>query len=185
MIDAPAGTGKTFTKKCLASRLRGEGKLVLIVASTGIAALQLPGGWTAHSLFKLPMDEALTSSCVCNISAQTQRAELIRQSNLIIWDEMPMTHRYCVEALDRTLRDLTKHNQPFGGKTILFSGDWRQTGPIVKNGSPTDTVDAAFISSQLWNNVIRFKLTMSQRDKEDPQYASFVRSVGELSLIHI
>ena len=125
------------------------------------------------------MDEALTSSCVCNISAQTQRAELIRQSNLIIWDELPMTHRYCVEALDRTLRDLTKHNQPFGGKTILFSGDWRQTGPIVKNGSPTDTVDAAFISSQLWNNVIRFKLTMSQRDKEDPQYASFVRSVGE------
>ena len=89
------------------------------------------------------MDEALTSSCVCNISAQTQRAELIRQSNLIIWDELPMTHRYCVEALDRTLRDLTKHNQPFGGKTILFSGDWRQTGPIVKNGSPTDTVDAA------------------------------------------
>ena len=142
--------------------------------------MQLPGGWTAHSLFKLPMDEALTSSCVCNIisSAQTQRAELIRQSNLIIWDELPMTHRYCVEALDRTLRGLTKHNQPFGGKNILFSGDWRQTGPIVKNGSPTDTIDAAFISSQLWNNVIQFKLTMSQRDKEDPQYAlSFDRLV--------
>lgn len=179
MIDAPAGTGKTFTEKCLASRLRGEDKVVLIVASTGIAALQLPGGWTAHSMFKLPMDDNLTPSCVCNISSQTQRAELIRQSNLIIWDELPMTHRYCVEALDRTLKDLMAVDQPFGGKTILFSGDWRQTGPIVKNAAPTDTVDAAFISSPLWKGVMRFRLNKSQRDKEDTQYASFVRSIGE------
>ena len=54
IIDARAGTGKTYTQKCIAARLRGEGKIVLIVASTGIAALQLPGGWTAHSMFKLP-----------------------------------------------------------------------------------------------------------------------------------
>lgn len=106
MIDAPAGTGKTYTEKCIAAGLRGENKTILIVASTGIAALQLPGGWTAHSMFKLPMDEALSPACVCNIKTQTQRAELIRKCDLIIWDELPMTHRYCVEALDRTLQDL-------------------------------------------------------------------------------
>lgn len=179
MIDAPAGTGKTYTEKCIASRLRAQNKTVLIVASTGIAALQLPGGWTAHSMFKLPMDEALTPACVCNIKAQTQRAELIQKSDLIIWDELPMTHRYCVEALNRTLQDLMKNDKIFGGKTISFSGDWRRTGPIVKHGSPTDTVDAALISSSLWSHVQRVKLTKSQRDKEDPQYASFVRAVGE------
>ena len=179
MIDAPAGTGKTYTEKCIASRLRGENKTVLIVASTGIAALQLPGGWTAHSMFKLPMDDALTPTCVCNIHAQTQRAEFISKSDLIIWDELPMTHRYCVEALDRTLQDLMKNSNIFGGKTILFSGDWRQIGPIVKNGSAADTVDAAFITSNLWGNVHRMKLTKSQRDRENPQYASFVRAVGE------
>lgn len=57
MIDAPVGTRKTFTDKAIAARLRGLGMTVLIVASTGIAALQLPGGWTAHSFFKLPLDE--------------------------------------------------------------------------------------------------------------------------------
>lgn len=179
MIDAPAGTGKTYTEKCLAAKLRGEGKTVLIVASTGVAALQLPGGWTGHSLFKLPMDENMSPSCVCNINAQTQRAELIRHADLIIWDELPMTHRYCVEALNRTLKDLMRNDLLFGGKTILFSGDWRQTGPIVKFGSPTDTVDAAVISSQLWNSISRLRLTKSQRDKDDPAYASFVRKVGE------
>lgn len=182
MIDAPAGTGKTYTGKCLAAKLRGDGKTVLIVASTGIAALQLPGGWTAHSMFKLPMDEKMSPSCVCNISAQTQRAELIRKSDLIIWDELPMTHRFCVEALDRTLKDLMRNTLLFGGKTILFSGDWRQTGPIVKFGSPTDTVDATVISSHLWSSIFRLRLTKSQRDRDDPAYASFVRNVGEDAL---
>ena len=51
------GPGKHIRKKCIAARSRGEGKVVLIVASTGIAALQLPGGWTAHSMFKLHMEE--------------------------------------------------------------------------------------------------------------------------------
>ena len=179
MIDAPAGTGKTYTEKCISARLRGERKTVLIGASTGIAALQLPGGWTAHSMFKLPMDEAMSPTCVCNINTNTQRAELIRKADLIIWDELPMTHRYCIEALDRTLQDLMKNNKLFGGKTILFSGDWRQTGPIVKNGTATDTVDAAFISSPLWKHVKRMRLTKSQRDKDDPQYAAFVRAIGE------
>ena len=104
MIDSRAGTGKSYTIKCLAARLRGRRTIVLMVASTGIAALQLPGAWTAHSMFKLPMDENLTPSCVCNISTNTQRAHLIRCSDLIVWDELPMTHRYCVEALNRTLK---------------------------------------------------------------------------------
>ena len=118
-----------------------------------------------RTMFKLPMDENMSPSCVCNISAQTQRAELIRKSDLIIWDELPTTHRFCVEALDRTLKDLMHNTLLFGGKTIFFSGDWRQTGPIVKFGSPTDTVDAAVISSHLWSNIFRLRLTKSQRDR--------------------
>ena len=65
-------------------RLRSENKLVVIVASTGIAAIQLPGGWTAHSMFKLPFEDANVSGCVCNIAAESQRAEVLRKSDLII-----------------------------------------------------------------------------------------------------
>ena len=93
---------------------------MLIVASTGIAALQLPDGWTAHSMFKLPMDEKLTPSCLCNINTQTQRADLIRNADLVIWDELPMTHRYCGEALERSLRHIARENKLFGGKTMFF-----------------------------------------------------------------
>lgn len=56
MKDAPTGTGKTFTEKVICAELRARGKLVLCVASTGIAAFQLPGGWTAHSMSILPFE---------------------------------------------------------------------------------------------------------------------------------
>ena len=49
------------------------------------------------------------------------RAQLLRKCDLIIWDELPMTHKYCVEALLITLRDLLHNPTPFGGKPILFS----------------------------------------------------------------
>ena len=91
MIDAPAGTGKSHTERVIAARLRGEGYTVLIVASTGIAALQLPGGWTAHSLFKLPLNERVVDGAYCDIKNESQRAELIRKSDLIIFDGLPMT----------------------------------------------------------------------------------------------
>ncbi|KAL5185227.1 Replication protein A DNA-binding subunit B [Glycine soja] len=48
------GTGKTFIWRTLASSLRAENQIVIIVASSGIASLLLPGGRTAHSRFKIP-----------------------------------------------------------------------------------------------------------------------------------
>lgn len=83
MIDAPAGTGKPFTEKVIAARLRGQGKIVLIVASTGNAAFQLPGGWTAHSMFKLPLNDNVVPGAVCPVKGESQRAELVRKCDLI------------------------------------------------------------------------------------------------------
>ena len=130
-------------------------------------------------MFKLPMDENLRVF-VTSVQIPNEPTSYIRCSDLNVWDELPMTHRYCVEALNRTLQDITRNKNLFGGKTILFSGDWRQIGPVTKgSSSPTDTVDVAFISSHLWNHVQRLRLTISQRDKEDPQYADFVQRVEE------
>ncbi|GJX91651.1 DNA helicase [Tanacetum coccineum] len=50
------GTGKTFLWKTIIFSLRSEGKIVLAVASSGIASLLLPAGRTAHSRFKIPLD---------------------------------------------------------------------------------------------------------------------------------
>ena len=105
-LNGPGGTGKTFLYSTLCGRLRSEGKIVLCVASTGIAAQLLPGGRTAHKRFKIPIPTHDASTC--RISWNSQTAELIRVANLIIWDETPMTHRHVFDAVDRSLRDLRK-----------------------------------------------------------------------------
>jgi ATP-dependent DNA helicase PIF1 len=46
-----------------------------------------------------------------------------------------MTKRQNVEALDNSLRDIMgRSNLPFGGKTIVLGGDFRQVLPIVRKG---------------------------------------------------
>jgi ATP-dependent exoDNAse (exonuclease V) beta subunit len=55
-LEGAAGTGKTFTFAALVAVLRGEGQRCLICGTTGIAAVQYPGGCTLHSLFKLGID---------------------------------------------------------------------------------------------------------------------------------
>ncbi|KAL0021665.1 hypothetical protein WJX77_008631 [Trebouxia sp. C0004] len=48
-VDGRGGTGKTFLYRLLLSHVRSQGKIALAVASSGLAALLLPGGRTAHS----------------------------------------------------------------------------------------------------------------------------------------
>ncbi|KAL5148451.1 hypothetical protein HKD37_13G035493 [Glycine soja] len=54
------GTGKTFIWRTLASSLRAENQIVIIVASSGIASLLLPGGRTAHSRFIIPTQHVIS-----------------------------------------------------------------------------------------------------------------------------
>lgn len=118
------GTEKTYLWQTIIARLRSEGKIVLVVASSGIASLLLPGGRTAHSRFKIPIK--LDDFSTCEIKKGKQLAKLIQCASLIIWDEAPMNHRNCFEALDRSMRDIlyneeTMSEKLFGGKTILLA----------------------------------------------------------------
>ena len=64
-MDGPGGMGKTFLYKLLLAHLRAQGKVALAVASSGIAALLIEGGRTAHSRFKIPVPAHETSTCRC------------------------------------------------------------------------------------------------------------------------
>ena len=147
------GTGKTFIWRTLASSLRAENQIVIIVASSGIASLLLLGGRTAHSRFKIPVP--IFEDSTCNIHQGTELAELLNQTSLIIWDEAPMAHKFCFEALDQSLRDIitdkSKSNQIFGGKVIVFGGDFWQILSVIPRGTRSDIVNATINSSYLWD----------------------------------
>ena len=120
-IDAPGGTGKTFLSNIMLATVRKRKAIALAVASSGIAATLLPGGRTAHSTFKLPI-EMKDDKPICSMSPDSNEAEVLRQCVLIIWDECTMSHRKAFEAVDRLLRDITKSNEIMGGKLVSLSG---------------------------------------------------------------
>ena len=160
------------------------------VASSGIASLLLPGGRTAHSRFKIPLN--LNEYSLCFIKPNTDLSNLVKKTSLIIWDEAPMIHKHAFEALDRSLKDIlscNSHNNskmPFGGKPIVFGGDFRQTLPVVPNGSRQDIVNASLCSSYIWSKCKVLRLTKNMRlsvqtsnIEETTAFAKWLLDIGE------
>ncbi|XP_077228508.1 uncharacterized protein LOC143861463 [Tasmannia lanceolata] len=81
--------------------------------TSGVAASIIPGGRTAHSRFKIPIDVKVDT--VCGIPKQSSTSRLLAAAAIIIWDEAPMSKKYAVEALDRALQDIMESLLPFGG----------------------------------------------------------------------
>ena len=145
------------------------------VALTGIAASLLDGGITAHTRFRIPT--ILNENSVSSIKPLSSEANLLKESDLIIWDEVSTAHKYMFECVDRLFRDITGVNKPFGGKVFLVCGDFRQILPVVKHGSSVDIVQASIKRSKVWQYFLpkqKFALTQNMRvlqsEKEFVQY---------------
>ncbi|GKA96251.1 DNA helicase [Tanacetum coccineum] len=127
-----------------------------------IVSLLLPSGRTAHSRFKIPLN--LKDESICNIKKNSQLADLLRETDLIIWDEAPMNDRRCFEALDRCLKDILDMPYAlFGGKSIMLGGDFRQTLPVKKKASKAEILDASITASYLWPNFKTYVLQQNMR----------------------
>ena len=124
--------------RTLIAKVRSQKKIVLSVASSGIAALLLPNGKTAHSRFKIPLNLHQTSCCYINY--RTDLVTLIYKAELIIWDEALMLSGYAFDVVDRTFRDTLQNtsncssDKVFGGKLFVLRGDFRQILPIITRG---------------------------------------------------
>jgi hypothetical protein len=101
LVDGPGGTSKTFLYKFLIVTIRAEGLIAVATATSSIAASIMPGGRTAHSIFKILIK--INDGSICKFSKQSDMADLLDRAALIIWDEVAMTKRQSVETLDRSL----------------------------------------------------------------------------------
>nr|XP_009799480.1 PREDICTED: uncharacterized protein LOC104245530 [Nicotiana sylvestris] len=176
-IDGPGGTGKSFLYHALLATVRHKGFIALATASSGIAASLLPGGRTAHSRFKIPIDVNENFSYI--ISKQSSLASLIRDAKLIVWDKISMAKKQTVEAFDLLLRDLMETNILFGGKVVVFSGDFRQTLPVVRSGKKEDFICESLLCSEIWNQLEKLQLSENIRAKTDPVFCEYLMRIGD------
>jgi hypothetical protein len=87
-VDAPGGTGKTFTFNVLLHwlDLHHGSDSFLSMASSGVSSLLLYKGRTTHSTFKVPLEINATS--VCEVNGKSTYADTLRKAKVIVWDEV-------------------------------------------------------------------------------------------------
>lgn len=61
------------------------------------------------------------------------------------------------------MRDITGIDRPFGGKTMIFGGDFQQTLPVIPRGSREDIVAACLQKSYLWEHIRVLELRENMR----------------------
>ena len=180
--------GKTTVIELLLGNFRSKKQVCLATAISGIAANLLSQGGTVHSKVKVPinLDSGVTK---CNIKEKSALADLIRMTDFMVIDEATMGDKLMYECVDRSFREIRKIDKPFGGVTMLFSGDWRQTLPIVPHADRAEVIRHTLKrSNDIWPFVKIKRLTENMRVKnagtDDQNYADYLLKVGEGKIPH-
>ena len=81
----------------------------------------------------------------------SQLAQLLHSTALIIWDKVSMQHCYCFEAMHHMFTDIHSNTQAlFGSIPVILGSDFAQILPVVKWGTYADIVAACLWQSFLW-----------------------------------
>lgn len=147
----------------------------------------------------LEMSFYLDQHSTCGITHGSDLAELLQLTDLIVWDEAPMQHRYAFEAVDRTLRDImsavdaSRASKPFGGITVVFGGDYRQILPVIPKAGRPVIVAASLNRSRLWDfaTVHLLKTNMrlhsgrsSEEVKSIKEFSEWQLKIGDGKAVH-
>lgn len=125
-----AGCGKSTVLKRFVRCLKKLDKTVEVIAPTGRAALNVSGrtlfnyaGWTPSTVRK-PMDQVLRA---CH---QRQTWKILHDTNVLVIDEISMIENFCLERLNRIMKEARGNDAPFGGVQLIVSGDFCQLPPV-------------------------------------------------------
>ena len=106
-------------------------------------------------------------------------------ADLLLLDEATIGLDWLLfETWDTSLRDITETpDKPFGGKSLVLCGDFRQTLPVVPGASRAGIVDHCINRSHLWPAFTQMQLTKNMRvlstgDESLQEFDDWLLTVG-------
>jgi hypothetical protein len=148
-LTGPAGSGKSTAMQvaqqfcydfCLAVGVMWSDTTFLFTAYTGAAA-SLFGGVTISKAAFLNQQKALSLN----------DKNTWQDVRILIVDEVSFMSDKNLNTLDVKLKEIGNRAKPFGGYSIIFSGDFRQLEPV---GSTELDLLFSSLSSKHWDNCI-------------------------------
>ena len=185
-LTGEAGTGKSTVLREFLNRCD---RPCVVLAPTGVAAINV-GGTTLHSFFLLKPG-LLTEDTMDEIGNGKKRAA-IRAAKTIVIDEISMMRSDLFAAVDIRLRSLARggnRDRPFGGKQMIFVGDFFQLPPVVKTETETEFLTREYggeyaFQTDLWERAALrcVFLKTIHRQKNDTRFLSVLNCVRNAEL---
>jgi ATP-dependent DNA helicase PIF1 len=125
-VTGKAGTGKSLLLEYF---VQNTSKTVVVIAPTGIAALNV-NGMTISSFFRFPLDVIDPKNT--NVDYKTR--EILRNIDAIVIDEISMVRVDMMQGINVKLQIARRSDEPFGGVQIIMFGDLYQLPPVVTDG---------------------------------------------------
>ena len=124
-VTGRAGTGKSTLLNYFCAH---TGKAVVVLAPTGVAAINV-GGQTIHSFFRFKPD--VIPSAIKRRSGD-EKKNIYKKLKTILIDEVSMVRADLLDCVDKFLRlNGPDETLPFGGVQMIFIGDLYQLPPVV------------------------------------------------------
>lgn len=176
-VTGRAGTGKSTLLQYFRDTTE---KSIIVLAPTGVAAVNVKGV-TIHSFFHFKPDITLTKAR--KIASSARQPELYTALDTIVIDEISMVRADLLDCVDAFMRKVTKRDQPFGGKQVIFFGDLYQLPPVTTQNDAhifqsllydTPYFFGASVMEQLELKLIELETIYRQKDEE------FIRLLGNI-----
>jgi hypothetical protein len=74
-----------------------------------------------------------------------------------------MSKKQTIEALDKMLQEVNESDLPFGGKIVVFGGDFRQVLPIVLKATRQEQINGTLVISYLLPILEKIRLTKNEK----------------------
>ncbi|WP_201585693.1 AAA family ATPase [Psychrobacter jeotgali] len=132
-LTGSAGSGKTYTLNQYINYLRARRVPVAVTASTGIAATHM-SGTTIHSWSGIGIKDELSERDLANLSRKQFLADRLKDTAVLIIDEISMLHAKQLNAVNQVLKHVRKNDSAFGGIQVVVAGDFFQLPPIGSKG---------------------------------------------------
>ena len=180
-LSGNAGCGKSYLLKCMHQALskilsrKGDNSKpkVMLMAPTGVAAINI-SGTTLHTGLGIPCNNFHPLS---DKQRTTLRMKLEHVKAIFI-DEISMVSSKLLLQVHQRLCEIfgVSDSIPFGGRTIIASGDLFQIPPVM--AKPVFSMNGFLENSlQLWHNFAFAELNETMRQQGDHQFIDLLNDI--------
>lgn len=165
-LTGAAGAGKSYVLREYITYLKKHGISYAVTASTGIASTHISGS-TIHSWSGIGIKDRMTSYELDALEEKQNVYKRWNNTSVLIIDEVSMLHANFIDMLDKVAKHIRRSDKPFGGMQVVFTGDFFQLPPIVKNGSQGESDNVFAFQSVAWKEAKPVVCYLSEQFRQD------------------